>query len=236
MKHLTRMFLIGAFGFLFVLPLASPGQWNKKPYTDWSEKESMKVLNDSPWAQTQTVTDTSNMTGQGRADSSQSRVAEVFSVNIRIRFLSAKPVRQAISHVMEMNNREKVSAELAAKLKAFAAADFPDYVVVTVTADSDKSSRLLQQTQQSFHKLTTGELKNNTYLLASGQRVFIKAYQPPGNDGLGARYIFARQVGGKAFITPEGGDVLFHSEPIGAVVLNTRYKIKDMMFDGKLEY
>ncbi|HSB10180.1 MAG TPA: hypothetical protein VLM38_11900 [Blastocatellia bacterium] len=236
MKPLNRALLIGALVALSSDPSEGFGQWNKKPYTEWSEKESMKLLNDSPWAQTQTVTDTSNMTGQGRADSSQSRVAEVFNVNIRIRFLSAKPVRQAISHVMEMNNREKISAELAARLKAFAAADFPDYIVVTVSADSDKSSRLLQQTQQVFYKLTTGELKNNTYLLASGRRVFINEYQPPGSDGLGARYIFPRLVDGKAFITPESGEVLFHSEPIGAVVLNTRYKVKDMMFEGKLEY
>jgi hypothetical protein len=176
------------------------------------------------------------MTGQGRADSSQSRVQEVFSVNIRIRFLSAKPVRQAISHLMELTNREKISAQLAARLKAFAAADFPDYIVITVTSESDKASRLLQQTQASFYKLTTNELKNNTYLLAGGRRVFIKEYQPPGNDGLGARYIFPRMEDGKPFITPETGDVLFHSEPLGTVVLNMRYKVKEMMYDGKLEY
>jgi hypothetical protein len=160
-----------------------------KSLTEWS-KEATKVLNDSPWGQTQNLTDTSQMTGQGRLDSSQSRIADVFNVNIRIRFLSAKPVRQAISHLMEMKNRETISAQLAAQLKAFAAADFPDYVVITVTSESDKASRLLQQTQAEFYRLTTSELKNNTYLLAGGNRVFIKEYQPPGKDGLGARYIF----------------------------------------------
>jgi hypothetical protein len=221
---------------MLAYPLSLSAQWNKKPYTEWSEKEATKLLNDSPWCQTQALTDTSQMTGQGRADSSQSRVQEVFSVNIRIRFLSAKPVRQAISHLMELTNREKISAQLAARLKAFAAADFPDYIVITVTSESDKASRLLQQTQASFYKLTTNELKNNTYLLAGGRRVFIKEYQPPGNDGLGARYIFPRMEDGKPFITPETGDVLFHSEPLGTVVLNMRYKVKEMMYDGKLEY
>jgi len=234
MKPVFRMFVVSSLALVLAYPLAA--QWNKKPYTEWSEKEATRLLNDSPWGQTQTLTDTSQMTGQARADSGQSRVQDVFNVNIRIRFLSARPVRQAISHLMELTNREKISAQLAARLKAFAAADFPDYIVITVTTESDKASRLLQQTQADFYKLTTNELKNNTYLLAGGQRIFVKEYQPPGNDGLGARYIFPRMVDGKPFITPETGDVLFHSEPLGMVTLNMRYKVKEMMYEGRIEY
>lgn len=233
MKPVCRVFVISSFALMLAYPLALSAQWNKKPYTEWSEKEATKLLNDSPWCQTQALT--VQTTGQAPLGSSQSRVMEAFNVNLRIRFLSAKPVRQAISHLMEIKNGQKISAQLAAQLKAFAAADFPDYIVITVTSESDRASSLLQQTQASFYKLTTNELKNNTYLLAGGQRVFIKEYQPPGNDGLGARYIFPRLVDGKPFITPETGDVLFRSER-GSVVLNMRYKVKDMMFDGKLEY
>ena len=235
MKPLCRVLVISSFVIMLAYPAVS-AQWNKKPYTEWSEKEATKLLNDSPWAQTQTITDTSQMTGQARADSSQSRIAQVFNVNLRIRFLSAKPVRQALSQLMELKNGEKISAQLAARLKAFAAADFPDYIVITVTTESDRASQLHQQTLASFYKLTTNELKSNTYLLARGQRVFIKEYQPPGNDGFGARYIFPRLVDGKPFIAPEAGDVLFHSEPSGFTLLNMRYKVKEMMFDGKLEY
>lgn len=233
MKPVCRVFVISSFALMLAYPLALSAQWNKKPYTEWSEKEATKLLNDSPWCQTQALT--VQTTGQAPLGSGQSRVMEAFNVNLRIRFLSAKPVRQAISHLMEIKNGQKISAQLAAQLKAFAAADFPDYIVITVTSESDRASSLLQQTQASFYKLTTNELKNNTYLLAGGQRVFIKEYQPPGNDGLGARYIFPRLVDGKPFITPETGDVLFRSER-GSVVLNMRYKVKDMMFDGKLEY
>ena len=236
MTPLCRAFVIGSFAIALACPSTLNAQWNKKPYTEWSEKEATKLLNDSPWGQTQTLTDTSQMTGQARLDSGQSRIQDIIKVNLRIRFLSAKPVRQAISHLMELTNRETISAQLADRLRAFAAADFPDYVVITVTIDSDKASRLMQQTQASFYKLTTGELKNNTYLLAGGQRVFIKEYQPPGNDGLGARYIFPRLVDGKPFITPETNDVLFNSEPTESVALKMRYKTKEMMYGGKLEY
>ena len=234
MRDVNRVLVASALA-LFVASIV-PAQWNKKPYTEWSEKEAMKVLNDSPWGQTQRLTDTSQMTGQGRADSSGSRIQEVFYVNFRIRFLSAKPVRQALSQLMDMSNRERISAELANRLRQFADAPFPDYVVITVSADADRGSRLLQQSQQAFYKFTTNELKNNTYLVASGQRVFIQEYQPPGKDGFGAKFIFPRLVDGKPFITPESGEVLFHSEPSGATALHMRYKVKDMMFDGKLEY
>lgn len=236
MTPVRRLFGFCAFAIVLAYALPLSAQWNKKPYTEWSEKDALKVLNDSPWGQTQNLTDTSQMTGQARVDSGQSRISDVFNVNLRIRLLSAKPVRQAISHLMEMKNRENVSAELAARLKAFAAADFPDYIVITVTSESDRASALLQQTQAAFYKLTTSDLKNNTYLLAGGQRIFLQEYQPPGKDGLGARYIFPRLVDGKAFITPETGDILFRSEPTGFTKLNMRYKVKDMMFDGKLEY
>ena len=236
MKPVCCVFVITSFALLLGHPMSLSAQWNKKPYTEWSEKEATKLLNDSPWCQTQNVTDTSQMTGQARMDSSQSRVAEVLNVNLRIRFFSAKPVRQALSQVLELKNKDKITAQLAAQLKAFAAADFPDYVVVTVLSESDKASRLLQQIQASFYKITTNELINNTYLLAGGKRVFIKEYQPPGKDGFGARYIFPRIVDGKPFITPETGDALFHSEALGMVTLNMRYKVKEMMFDGKLEY
>jgi hypothetical protein len=122
---------------------------------------------------------------------------------------------------------------------------------------------MLQQANSLLSKLQTADFKNNTYLLTNdGHRVFIQEYQPPRNDGLGARFVFPRHVDGKPVITPESGEVLFHSEvgggagvnatipnsdipsrdPSGRVArdygftLSTRYKVKDMMFDGKLEY
>jgi len=234
MSKLHRVCLPRVLVVLLICTFSISAQWNKKPYTEWTEKESLKLLEDSPWCQTQALT--VQTTGQAPLASGASRVAEAFNVNLRIRFLSAKPVRQAISHLMEIKNGQKISAQLAAQLKAFAAADFPDYIVITVTSESDRASSLLQQTQAAFYKRTTNELINNTYLLAGGQRVFIKEYQPPGQDGLGARYIFPRLVEGKPFITPGTGDVLFRSEPGGSIVLNMRYKVKEMMFDGKLEY
>jgi len=47
--------MIGFFG-------ASIFAQKQKPWTEWSKKEAEKTLNESPWGQTQTETDTSQMT------------------------------------------------------------------------------------------------------------------------------------------------------------------------------
>ena len=44
-----------------LLSLTVQAQKQLKPWAEWSQKEAQKILNDSPWGQTQTETDTSQM-------------------------------------------------------------------------------------------------------------------------------------------------------------------------------
>jgi hypothetical protein len=237
MKIANRSGMLAAVVGLLALVISASAQLEKKPYHEWSEKDATKVLNDSGWGQTQTLADTSNMTGNNRADSSQSRVADVAYVNFRIRFLSAKPVRQAFCRLIELQQKGEVSEPMTKQLNALAAADFPDYIIISVLCDSPSQSNKLQQANAALFKYVTGELKNETYLLTkSGQRAFLQEYQAPRKDGLGAKFIFPRMVDGKPLITQETGEVLFHSELPGLIALNMRYKVKDMLFNGKLEY
>ncbi|HXG91860.1 MAG TPA: hypothetical protein VNN73_05750 [Blastocatellia bacterium] len=264
MRLSSRAIKLSALALLLAFPIASSGQWDKKPYTEWSEKETMKLLNNSPWCQTQSFTDTTRTASTTRSGAGQTTaIAETITVNFRVRFLSAKTVRQAISRYMELQQKEKLSEQMAVRLKAFASADFPDFVVVTVTVDSDRASNMLQEANSLLTRLTTAQLKNNTYLQASGgERVFLQEYQPPRNDGLGARFVFPRTVDGKPIIASDAGEIVFHAElsggsalnstvpnsdipnrdasgrtaqPIG-FTLNTRHKIKEMAFAGKIEY
>jgi hypothetical protein len=169
MNTLNRTLRLTALLVLLIYPDTMWAQWTKKPYTEWSEKDVLKLLNESPWGQTQTFTDTTKNFSAARGTTA---VADVINVNFRVRFLSAKPVRQAISRYMELQQKGKLPDQLAAQLKAFAAADFPDYIVVTVLCDSDRASNLLQQATDLLHKLKTSELKNSTYLVASSSRAW----------------------------------------------------------------
>ena len=254
MKIKYRVLTCMAFALFLVFPLATHGQWNKKPYTEWSEKDTRKLLQDSPWTQNQNFTDTSkNMSTTTSRGGTQSAIADVINVTFYMRLFTAKPVRQAISRSMELQYKGEMPEPLANRLKALATADFPDYIIITVTCEAEKASNLFQEAKSLLQKLSTGVIKNNTYLsIKGGLRVFLQEYQPPQNDGLGARFVFPRLVDGKPFITPESGEILFHSELGGGsqlnstlantdvarngFTINTRFKVKDRMFDGKLEY
>src|SRR5437867_12722047 len=94
--------------FVFALTLIAGAQKKTKPWTEWSEKEVAKMLNDSAWGQTQTETNTSEMfysptaqgggvgsTNTGGITGSNDRTAQgalnqATSVSFRIRLLSAK--------------------------------------------------------------------------------------------------------------------------------------------------
>src|SRR5215475_2451959 len=211
MKVINRV--ATSLAFCMVCSLVARAQWEKKPYAEWSEKEAQKLLNDSPWGQTQVISDTSQMFGNESMSSGASRVANVFHVNFRIRFLSAKPMRQAISRVMELKQKGAVDERLASQLRAFAAADFPDYVVITVLCDSDQPNMRLQEATALLNNRSTADLKNNTFLeLKDGRRVFLQEYKPPRNDGLGARFVFPRLIDGKPYIAAESGEIHFVSD------------------------
>ncbi|HEU4387454.1 MAG TPA: hypothetical protein VFV34_06630, partial [Blastocatellia bacterium] len=140
--RLTRPVASG-IGLLLSISLAASAQWDKKPSTEWSEKEAQKLLNDSPWAHTQVYTSAETLfrepsTGsQGvSGQATSANTANATHINFRIRFLSAKPVRLAISRVMELKQKKPLSPEMAAQLKSFAEGEFREYIVVTVMCDS----------------------------------------------------------------------------------------------------
>ena len=213
-------------------------QWDKKPYKEWSEKEALAVLNNSPWGQTQIYTDTSHMFDEGRAvDSAARREIEVPEIRFRIRFFSSKPILQATSRLVELKQKGQLSKQLASQLDALANATFPDYIVVTVAAETAKAGSLMGMAASLLDRQTTAQLKNDTYLSTKGgKRVFLLEYQPPRNDGFGARFVFPRNVDGQPVISPENESVLFHAKLNAGPDLEMRFKVKDMMFQGLLEF
>jgi len=60
-------------------------------------------------------------------------------------------------------------------------------------------------------------------------------YKPPTNDGLGAKFIFPRQVDGQPFLT-NAGDVRFFGQIGDKITISTKYKLQEMMYEGELEY
>jgi hypothetical protein len=236
---------------IFALAFSAGAQKNMKPWTEWAEKDVNKMLNDSAWGQTQTETDTSEMfytpnsqnrnpignrppdgsSGSGGDRSAQGQLNQATSINYRIRLLTAKPIRQALAR-----RAQAQKPELAERLKAFAEQHTDEYIVVAVDYDST-DRRFSGPAMQIFNSANTGVLKNNTYLEnRDGERLFLQEYIAPTNDGMGAKFVFPRTLNNEPFVNEKGGFLRFYSEMAKNIKLNMRFKLADMIYDGKLEY
>lgn len=215
-------------------------QKKPKPWTEWSEKEAQKILDDSPWGQTQTETDTSDMfftpTTQGAPrGATQGVTNQATNVNYHIRFLSSRMIRRAFARTV-MHQQKTPNASLPEGLRSFVERDFDQWVVVAVTFDS-ADRRFSGPALQAFNSANMAVLQNNTYLeLPNGKRVFVQDYKAPINDGLGAKFIFPRVVDGQPLLSSEAGDVRFVSDVGTQIKLNMRFKVAAMMNEGKLDY
>src|SRR4026209_587128 len=148
-----------------------------KSWTELSEKEAAKILNDSPWGQTQTEGEESRpdqtsaitqvaapksadrqMQREGEApDTRPSRV-----VKFRMRFLSAKPVRGAFARFVMLKKGE-ADEGLATQLQGFVDRDFGDYVVVAVMAEA-ADPKIVGPMMQFLTTATPEVLKDKVYL------------------------------------------------------------------------
>jgi hypothetical protein len=232
------------FVALSALLVVVVAQKKTKSWTEWNLKEAQQMLDDSAWGQTQRETNTAEMfynptTGSGRGASSERNVQgatnQAVNVNYRIRFLSARPIRQAFARSILLQQKTP-NAQLEEQLKAFAEQKTKDWIVVAVNYDST-DQRFAGAAMQLLNSANTGVLQNNAYLeIKDGKRVFLKEYRAPINDGMGAKFVFPRLVDGKPFVTEESGYLRFYAELTKDLKLNMRFKVQEMMYDGQLEY
>ena len=150
------------FIFLAMLFIAVAASAQKtKPWTEWTEKEAAKILNDSAWGQTQTevaeseptsVSAVTPTTAARREDQRISAASAVqsgesktrASINYRVRFLSAKPVRAAFVRMIELQG---ATPERVVELRPFVDRDFGDYIVIALSIDGTDQKRLGPSTE-----------------------------------------------------------------------------------------
>jgi hypothetical protein len=221
-------------------------QKQSKPFVEWSDKEVKKMLDDSPWGRSQIETNTSEMffrpdgvsaggpstTGQRTA---MGQTNQATSVNYRVRFLSARPIREAFAR-MVLLSQKSANPQLITQLTSFVERDFSEYIVVAVTFDT-KDPRFANVPNQAFAGAQTATIKPSTYLDRNdGKRVFLSDYRPPTSDGMGAKFIFPKNVEGRPFLSKDFSSVRFYSEIGPQVKLDVRFKVSDMYYNGRLEY
>ncbi len=239
-KITVALLLVGA------LVVGGAAQKKVKSWTEWSKKDAQKMLNESPWGQTQVETDTSELFFQptapggggatGSSRSSEGATNQEISVKYYVRFFSARPIRMALARMAVLNNPNNTLA--ADGLKKFAEYQPTDISIVTVWFDSN-DQRSGGKVLQALSSGETSTLKQDAYLeRKDGKRLFLQEYVKPGKDGFGARFIFPRKVDGAPFLAPDSGEVRFHAE-LGSnkeFKVDRRFKVADMMYEGTLEY
>ena len=236
---------------ILILLAASVSAQKTKPWTEWSAKDADKILNDSAWGQTQTEGDsnsrpdsTSAITQTTAAKENQVKNAgaaanvesgekkEPMSVHYRVRLLSAKPIRAAFVRLIEIQG---APPEKVAQWRTFVDRDFGDYIVVTITMDGNDRKRM-GMVMAEIGSIDAEALKATTYLeRKDGKRVALMEYRAP-TDVLGAKFVFPRMLEGKPFLAADSGELRFSTEAGKALKISKRFKVSEMMYEGKLEY
>lgn len=240
----ARTCLCLAILFCLVLSVGVEAQKLPDSWTEWSKKDAEKLLTSSPWAQTQVETDLTEMfytptSPRSGAPNSSSRAAQgatnqEVSLRYHIRFFSARPIRQALARLYQLQH--KPNEEELKGLNDFASAAAANVIIVAVTYESE-DKRALGRMLQLFSSAITATLKNKVYLeRKDGTRLFLQEYVPPGRDGFGARFVFARFLNERLFIKEDTGEVRFFAEFAESVKLNMRFSVSQMMFNNRLEY
>jgi hypothetical protein len=137
---------------------------------------------------------------------------------------------------MVLLKQQTPNESLATQLQAFVDRNFDECIVIAVDVETN-DKQLSAFATQIFGKATTESLKSTTYLeRKDGKRLSLLDYRAPGTDGIGAKFVFQRAVDGHEFLSTETDNVRFVAEVNDKIKLNTKYKISEMMFGGKLEY
>src|ERR1044072_1422991 len=229
---------------LLGLSVTAQGQKKSEVWTEWTRKDAEKLLTSSPWAQTQVETDlterfyspTSANRGapnaSGRAQ--QGATNQEVTLTFHIRFFSARPIRQALARLYQIQRQPK--GEELKGLENFASAVPEQVIIVTVSYESS-DGRTAGRALQIFESAITATLKNKVYLeRKDGTRVFLQEYVPPGKDGFGARFVFPRFLQERPFIADDSGEVRFYAELAEAMKLNMRFSTSQMKYNNQLEY
>lgn len=205
----------------------------QKGWASWDKKEVDKMLNNSPWGQTQAETDTSEMTvtfGLNRQPDAANNQA--FTFNYRIRFFSAKPIREAFARGVILQQPSITPAQL----QNFINGDYSEIIVVAVTTDG-ADHRYLNPIGTIFRGATPSTLKNKAYLeRRDGTKVYIEDYSPPSADGSGAKFVFPRMLDGKPFAAGSDETLRFVADLGRGVKMNWKFKLSEMSYNGVIEY
>jgi hypothetical protein len=245
---------------VFLAGLAVPARaqfWKKKDYHHWSEKECRKLLSDSPWAKTFTVS-TMEMPRGDQGPMVPGRQA-LIQVSYTALFFSALPARQAQVRLGQIESH--YDRMTAAQKKAFdengahyLAVPFPTDTVIQVTYSTNVEA--FRTSLLNFWQLQeTSKLRNSTYLHTHEQTIPLVRYQVGPKNQPVFYLFFPRNVNGEPLLdathksltlqvtrsvlpsatTFSPYDSVVPQRPAAGNII-FEFDVRKMLFEGKIAY
>lgn len=221
---------------LCLSPAAGQKSWEKKPFREWTLTEVLRILNDSPWAQTAYETD----------PTTPSLPAVSYSVTVQLR--SAMTIRQAMVRQRQLTlgydkfsiaDRQRFDLETKEFLEC---GDCAKYYLVTLTSYHTQNTERpnipggyggIYSVDIGAHlrKLTLKDLQPHVHLSNDkSERRALSGYIPPAANSQTAMFIFSRlDEQGKPLITP--GHKKLHFEINRKVFNKLGVALKKFTFD-----
>lgn len=231
-------------GLVMIFASSIHGQDPNKDWSDLTEKEAISLINNSPWGRTirgasliRTMTPPiiPNLNQVWEQDKLVGIYRAVPATDFHYRLLSARPVRKGMARIISGRNAG-AGDDLKSGLQAFIDQDFRDWVVIAVDFEVREGYNA-HLVNQIFAEAKLEGLRKYVYLSIDGKkRIPIARYIPPGEDGLGAKFIFPRFDNGAEIITSGDRDLRFLASLNDLLQLDVRYKVADLIINGRLEY
>lgn len=235
--------------------------WTAKKPAEWTEKELRNMLNDSPWAKSVSITIGASMPadsgggggGRGRrgggggiptqpsADSSASMGGSSMGANsggrgisndapmaapsivYTVRWMSARPMKLALVY-------SRMGAEAATSPQAKAFVDKEDEFYVLNVSAPPRPGQAIQERRRQLSPQVEAEIKEGTMLSWKGhEKVHPLVVQIAQTNTFGFSFSFPKTHA----IELDDKEVEFATK-LGESVIRRKFKLKDMVYDGKL--
>lgn len=209
---------------------------SEDPYWKWSLEKATQVLNSSAWARQETFTRV--VGGVGSGVSGEKEIYNTFYV----RFLSARPIREAYLRIQQIqHNYDHFTDEEKKRFDSLTRPnldmDTSRWVVVTIAFRSNDPNEE-SSVRRYFQAQTKETLKTRAFL--STQRfpqVEIAAYFPPREEGVGAKFVFPREVNGVPLTIGNDDRITFElmDVPGANPRLRSTFSTKAMVVDSEVK-
>lgn len=201
----------------------------KTDFRSWTLEEAVKVLNDSPWARQQTVTRVVSGVGSGVFGEK-----EIYH-RYYVRYLSARPIRQAFARIEQLSKGydqldESARQALDERLSVQIEMDLSNSIVLAVCFRSN-DPEVEQEVRRTLQSQTAETLKTRAYLSSTRfPQVELAAFFPATEDSVGAKFVFPSVIEGKPVVSPEDSSLVFELVlPDEAPRLRTVFSPREML-------